>query len=220
MPQAPQSFVSKVVWVVMAGLVLACLAMGSELWKLSAATAEPEEEAKFTAADVHAAVTAARQQARGQQDQAPVKPMAVTTERTPQPGNADNSTSPPLQLLHRLDTPVMPDQVASGRDGLAMLVNQRALRPASPGDLQGWLQRAREKQVGALNEEAVARMSHYPAYVITGPVRIPDGLTGADLALFLMDSRSPYPVGRLGHSALLDMETGGCNGAACAMLFR
>jgi hypothetical protein len=226
MPQATQSLGSKLVWVVMAGLVLACVAMASALWKSSGSTAQANEAAQFTAADVQAAVVAAREHERAQlqQGMALVKPAAgpvnVSATRMPQANVADNPSSPPMQALHRLDAPAMPAPVASGRDGLAMLVNQGALRPASPSDLQRWLLRAREQQMGAINRDAAERMSRFPAYLITGPLRIPEGLGGADLVFFLMDSRSPYPMGSLGHSALLDMETGGCSGVACSMLLR
>ncbi|QSX78669.1 hypothetical protein [Agrilutibacter solisilvae] len=87
------------------------------------------------------------------------------------------------------------------------------LRLATSSDLAAW--KSRNGQAGAVFDE---RTRYMKAYVITRDFEIPDGLSGADAVLFLIQPGAPYPHGSEGHSPLLDMQSGACIGGICSML--
>ena len=232
-----QSMGSKLVWVVMAALLLACLVMAVMLWQRSSATPTPggQQALVYSAQDLQAAVAAASERAReqhtqqgealaqakqqqrqqalqaGEQGRQPLKADAVPAER---PRGALMAMPSPQAMQSTQAVDVAP--ALEGADGLALLIRQGVLRRAGPGDLGAWIDRAR--QYGSLGRDAQERLSDRPVYVITGAMRIPDGLYGANSVIFLIDSRTPHPLGSLGHSMLLDRDTGGCSGATCSLL--
>jgi hypothetical protein len=228
-----QSTGSRVVWVVMAALLLACLVMAVMLWQKSSAqqVQAGQPELVYSAQDLQAAVAAASERVR-EQYATQSDDLAQAKAQQRQLRQSASAAAPQLKsgvatgeaqrgaLMAMPSPPSVPAVDAApaleGADGLAMLIRQGVLRRAGPGDLGAWIDRAR--QYGSLGPDAPQQLSHRSVYVITGAMRIPDGLYGANSVIFLIDSRTPHPTGSLGHSMLLDRDSGGCSGATCGML--
>ena len=163
----------------------------------------------------------------------PVKPaptMSADTAIPPAPGPAvtaippqATTATPPAQPLARLypapvAAPGAVRALPAGRAGLVMLVRSGALRPASGNDLAKWKARYASnnpRQAGPRFDEWTRSM---PVYEIVGDMTFPDGLGGANAAVFLLGERAPYPAGDPGHSVILDSASGSCIGVTCGML--
>jgi len=120
----------------------------------------------------------------------------------------------------RTPTPVdtAPARARSGKDGLVDALNAGVLRVGSEADLEAW-KRLYEGKVGhAVPERFDSFTRHTPVYVITRAFTIPDNLTGAASATFVLERGAPYPHGENQHSAILDMKSGGCTGNFCSFL--
>ncbi|MBO9717364.1 MAG: hypothetical protein J7507_11305 [Pseudoxanthomonas sp.] len=114
--------------------------------------------------------------------------------------------------------PAVSRPAPDGRAGLVMLVRSGALRPASGNDLARWKARyasTNPRPAAADFDEWTRRM---PVYEIVGDMTFPEGLGGANAAVFLLGERAPYPAGDPGHSVILDMASGSCIGVTCGML--
>lgn len=180
---------------------------------------------------------AERRQAVAGEDAArsvPVVPAGVAVP--PGRGNAampaDDATAaapsvPAAQPLERLypapaaappvPVPAKPRPAADGRAGLAMLVRAGALRPASGNALARWKSSYASnnpRPVGARFDQWTRTM---PVYEIVGDMTFPDGLGGANAAVFLLGDRAPYPAGDPGHSVILDTASGSCIGVTCGL---
>jgi hypothetical protein len=98
-----------------------------------------------------------------------------------------------------------------------MLVRAGALRPASGNALARWKSSYASnnpRPVGARFDQWTRTM---PVYEIVGDMTFPDGLGGANAAVFLLGDRAPYPAGDPGHSVILDTASGSCIGVTCGM---
>lgn len=212
-----QSLGSRVAWVVGALLLLAALVL-VVVWLEQRRGLPPVavDEARYTAADMHAAVEAAKAQAMRAQVPHKREAKSSVVSRSV-PGDAG-----PMQMLQPsaslAGAATAAEATLAGQDGLAQLIRLGVLRRASPSDLQRWMERARLQRSGGLSADAGSRLQQMPGYVVTGSLRIPDGLHGAHAVVLLIDSSAPHPLGNPGHSVLLDMETGGCMGLTCRML--
>jgi hypothetical protein len=130
---------------------------------------------------------------------------------------------PPVQrmvtLMPRDPPPARPASPAlSGKAALVEALRAGQLRPANGDDFSRWAARwsaANRRSVPATFQERSVQMT---AYVIQRDFTIPDGLYGAHSVVFLLDTRTPYPRGNPGHSAILDLSTGSCMGALCGIL--
>lgn len=219
--------------------VLAVVAVAVALFRGGTSSADQShgDEAIYTAQDLHAAMAAATlraqhqaaQAAQATQEQADAVAASAASakaqwraERQMRAGH-DAPATPPVGQGSLMPMPapqaLLAEPALQGSDGLALLVRQGVLRRASPGDLGRWLGQARRQGAG-LQQEAEQRLGRLPAYVITGAMRVPDGLAGAHSVVFLIDGATPHPMGDLGHSVLLDTDTGGCMGMACAAHLR
>ncbi|WP_037588110.1 hypothetical protein, partial [Stenoxybacter acetivorans] len=107
-----------------------------------------------------------------------------------------------LQQYHRSDLP------RAGQQGLNDYLRQGKLRLMNQSDSQKW-----QALTGNTINSGPGRM----VYVITGDITIPAGLYGANSVTFILGNGVPFPKGDLGHSALLDFNSGGCMGATCGM---
>lgn len=241
-----QAVVSNAVWAVMAVLLLACLVMAVMLWQKRSPPspeqlrqqAREQQLAQWHAnvrkavldADRHAR-NVARQRQREEERQlmrqgaaaapaaaAPVDAVPVASQQAPVAGVPAEVRDGPPVLMPMPAAPVEP--VLHGADGLASLVRSGVLRRAAPYDLQRWVERARVQRAGGLSAEALRRLEHMPAYVISGAMRVPDGLAGANAVVFLINAQAPHPMGSLGHSLLLDTDTGGCTGVTCGIFLQ
>ena len=120
----------------------------------------------------------------------------------------DNNAIPIDTNNFRQNQPITPetfrlkDTPLVGREGLEEAVEQGILRYATPQDFE----KLKIKY-------DITR--HHTAYVIQKRFRIPSGLYGAHSVIFILDKNVPQPKGDLGHSAIYDMNTGGCRGVSC-----
>jgi len=99
-----------------------------------------------------------------------------------------------------------------------MLVRSGVLRPASGNDLAKWKARYAANNPRPPGAHFDEWTRHMPVYEIVGEMSFPDGLGGANAAVFLIGERAPYPAGDPGHSIILDAVGGSCIGVTCAML--
>jgi hypothetical protein len=150
---------------------------------------------------------------------APSAPSAPPQRSLERPLQRLYPAPPPTQAAVPPTTaPARPRPAADGRAGLAMLVRAGALRPASGNALARWKSSYASnnpRPVGARFDEWTRMM---PVYEIVGDMTFPDGLGGANAAVFLLGERAPYPAGNPGHSVILDSASGSCIGVTCGML--
>lgn len=108
--------------------------------------------------------------------------------------------------------------LAYGQRGLDEALRGGLIRPAGSDDLRRWAA-ARTRQgdanAGALQLTA-AMMSR--TFVIERGFEWPQGMHDMGAMVFMVEPGVPYPRGDAGQSAVLDLGTGACRGAACGQL--
>lgn len=146
----------------------------------------------------------------------PVVPSVADTVREA-PAAAD--TAVPLPPLPRLyPVPRTAPAPPAGREGLVHLLRSGAMRVASGGDIARWSARYAQAHGRPPGPDFEDRLGMTQAYVITGDVTLPAGLTGAHSVVLLLERGAPHPAGDPGHSPLLDIASGACLGVTCGML--
>ena len=118
----------------------------------------------------------------------------------------------------------LPGTPLVGQAGLQEAVKLGLIRHATSSDFERWLAIQPMMQDippvdGNMNimRQLPSGLGHNP-YVILKPFHIPAGLYGARFATFILEKGVESPQGDLGHSKLLDMNTGDCigpGGRAC-----
>jgi hypothetical protein len=109
------------------------------------------------------------------------------------------------------------EQILPGKLGLAQLQESGVLEPATPADLDTWLDGfAQDEDFDAeryRNRHSINfRMGK--AFIVKAETDLPDGMYGAHSALFLVAQGVPEPGGDQGHNTLLFTD-GRCIGPAC-----
>jgi len=110
----------------------------------------------------------------------------------------------------------------AGPAGLEDGIKKGILRLATKDDREAWIKR----KAGLAPIDATAPKSDpfragiqplitNKTYVILKPFRLPNGLTGGNLAVFFLPEGVPFPKGDLGHSVLYDFNTMTCHGGIC-----
>jgi len=110
-------------------------------------------------------------------------------------------------------------RLPAGREGLAELVAQGALRRATDADIAAWVAKASEKYK-SLNKNLEVRPPSAPngVYTVLRTTSFPSGLFGGNMAAFLIPVGVPVPSGNPGHSVLYFIEDGSsCLGPMCGV---
>lgn len=153
----------------------------------------------------------------------PARPSpAIPSPESAVPSNTAPSSAaePATAQVERVETliPVAPSPPPDPRIALVEGLRNGQLRLAGPGDTARWVQRWSDASRHGVPHAFAERIAHEQVYVVQKDFTFPDGLYGADAAIFLIERRTPFPRGNPGHSALLDMASGSCTGAICGSL--
>ncbi len=139
---------------------------------------------------------------------------------SPTPAEATTAeTVPPEEMMVLMPAEAPPaSPTLSGEAGLVEGLRTGQLRTANGSDLSRWALRWSEVNRRGVPTSFQERSGRMTSYVIQKDFTIPEGLHGAHAVIFLLDTRTPYPHGNSGHSAVLDLSTGACVGAICGVL--
>jgi hypothetical protein len=114
--------------------------------------------------------------------------------------------------------PPPPGPPLKGRAALVDGLRRGVLRPATEADYTAW-KRSYEQQVRhGVPREFEEHLRFGDRYVITGDFTVPDDLTGAASAVFILERGAPFPNGEASHSPILDINSGACLGWVCRSL--
>ena len=111
-----------------------------------------------------------------------------------------------------------PPALPPSRAGLAEAVRTGRLRLGNAGDIDTWKRSYRVKTGRDVGKSFDGMLRGLPTYVITRELTLPAGLTGANLAVFVRPAGAPFPRGDAGHSVILDVASGACQGSLCRNL--
>lgn len=111
----------------------------------------------------------------------------------------------------RAVVPVVAEEIAPGRLGLAQLIKQKKLRPATEADVMRWNQLA--ERLGT--SKVRAWHSQDRAFVVLAPIRIPRGMFGSNSAVFLIETGVPDPVDPGSHNSYFRLGDGSCYASPC-----
>lgn len=160
-----------------------------------------------------AAVPQSTPSPRPPQPTAPADIAATATAATPAaaPVVADRPADalPPLRRL------IADPPRRSGRAGLVEAMRAGEIRLASAYDVSRWTTRYISANGRAPGREFEERVQHFPIYLVQRDFEIPADLAGGNAVTFIVESRVPFPRGEPGHSTILDMDGGGCEGVLC-----
>lgn len=92
------------------------------------------------------------------------------------------------------------------------------IRPGSVSDIERFKSRYRDVNKRDLGRHFDERIRMMPVYVITGDFAFSGSLAGANAVVFILENKTPYPVGDSQHSPVLDMNSGNCVGRICPMM--
>lgn len=124
----------------------------------------------------------------------------------------------PSESFRLVNTPLI------GAAGLQEALEQGVIRRATSSDFERWIaMQPLMQDIPPVNGDInVMRMLPegfgFNPYVILKPFHIPAGLYGARSVTFILEKGVEFPKGELGHSNLLDLNTGDCiesGGRAC-----
>jgi hypothetical protein len=113
----------------------------------------------------------------------------------------------------------LPDHVLpGGRHGIARLVRQQAIRPATEEDVEAWIKGAAQRNghsAGDVRRQMNWRLDRNSIYVVLKDFDLPDGLAGADSRTFIIPAGASRPGGPQGHCTFLAMDGFQCYGVGC-----
>lgn len=116
------------------------------------------------------------------------------------------------------DVALADDVMPGGQRGVDRLVQQQALRLATPSEIDQWMAGA-ARRAGKTLEQYRKDFGRYlestGTYVVLKPVELPSGLYGANSRVFLIPTGTPMPTGDRGHNAFLRMDGFACEGPMC-----
>jgi hypothetical protein len=104
-----------------------------------------------------------------------------------------------------------------GQAGLVEAMRAGVLRLGGAGDIDRWKIAYTTRNRRSPGKTFDERIAHQTVYVVTGNMTVPSDLTGAHSVVFVVDPGVPFPQGNAGHSAVLDMASGQCQGTICMM---
>ena len=105
--------------------------------------------------------------------------------------------------------------VPPGRTGLVEALRRGEIRTGSRADVERWANAARASGLQVDTSRMGLEMTDI--LVIQRDFVVPGRLHGAHSVVFVLDPGVPFPRGDLGHSMLLDVQSGACSGATCRM---
>jgi hypothetical protein len=105
-----------------------------------------------------------------------------------------------------------------GKEALVDALRRGVIRLANDGDFAMWKAAYQGKAMRPVTRSFEDRMRHTTRYMIVGDFTIPEDLTGAASAIFIIAPTAPFPYGEASHSPLLDIKSGACVGWACSAL--
>jgi hypothetical protein len=111
-----------------------------------------------------------------------------------------------------------PGPPKKGREALVDGLRSGVLRLATEDDLNQWRRSYEQHARHGVPREFDERIDIGTKYVITGDYTIPDDLTGAASAVFMLGYGVPVPIGEASHSPILDLHSGACVGWVCRSL--
>ncbi len=123
----------------------------------------------------------------------------------------------------RSATTVATDTVAPREAGIAQLIAEGKLRPATRADVDWWNAAATARlETGRLASYRSEYLSANASYVVLKPMRIPRGMYGAHSSGFLIMPGVPDPVDPGSHNTYYRMADGTCRGTSpdCSALGR
>lgn len=113
----------------------------------------------------------------------------------------------------------LPDHVLpGGGHGIARLVRQQAIRPATEEDVEAWIKGAAQRKgssAGDIRRQMNWRLGRDSTYVVLQDFDLPDGLAGADSRTFIIPAGASRPGGPQGHCTFLAMDAFQCYGVGC-----
>ena len=122
----------------------------------------------------------------------------------PPPEGAPVSHSDDLRVENFVDKKQRP----AGQKGLEQLVQQGALRAATPADIEAWVDKASEKYKRFNPDLRLEdhRMRVGRTFVVLKELTLPDGLFGAHSRAFIVPDGIPIPGGPAGHNEFYLMD--------------
>jgi len=105
-----------------------------------------------------------------------------------------------------------------GKRGLARLVQEQAIRPATDEEIAAWVKGAALRlgqPVDKYRRSIDWRLGKDNVYVVLKPFDLPAGLAGADARTFILPAGAQRPGGPQGHCTFLQMENYQCYGTGC-----
>ena len=106
---------------------------------------------------------------------------------------------------------------SAGQAGLVEAMRAGLLRLGGSGDVDSWKMAYMTKNRRMPSKGFDEQMAHRSVYVVTGNMTLPSGLNGAHAVVFVVERGAPFPQGDGGHSPVLDMGSGQCQGSICSM---
>ena len=114
----------------------------------------------------------------------------------------------------------LPDTVMPGGErGLARLVKERAIRPATEEEVAKWVKGAAERLGQPLDKYRRGmdwRLGRNNVYVVLSEFDLPEGLAGANARTFILPAGTSRPGGPQGHCTFLQMDGFQCYGVGCS----
>jgi hypothetical protein len=107
-------------------------------------------------------------------------------------------------------------KVPEGQEGISYLLQKRHIRPATPQDIDSWVEAASQpyKQYNK-NLKVRHHMSSGRTFVILQKTTIPEGMFGAHSRSFIVPEGVPAPNMPESHNTYYFVESGSCMGAGC-----
>ena len=95
-----------------------------------------------------------------------------------------------------------------GKRGLARLVQEKAIRPATKADIDAWVKGAARKENVA--ESEFQDLQEEETYVVLREFRLPKGLYGSNAVAFIIPKGVAAPIGEKGHCLFYAMSDYSC----------
>lgn len=113
----------------------------------------------------------------------------------------------------------LPDHVLpGGRQGIARLVREKAIRPATEEDVEAWIRGAagrKGRSVEEVRRQINWRVHRDSTFVVLRDFDLPNGLFGANSRTFIIPVGASRPGGPQGHCTFLTLDGFQCYGVGC-----